>query len=138
MRSRCQMGTSGPAFDFSAGAGPPIPFAPWQTAHIWALARPAAASAEAGEEAAASASAAAIARAATCRDTTASALLGVADAVDRAGEVVADEQRPVLHHGHVDRTAAVDAVLVEPALGEDAASVGCAIRLERYEVDQGT
>src|SRR6185369_9410644 len=71
-------------------------------------------------------------------DTTEPALLRVADAVDRPGEVVAYEQRAVLHHRHVDRSAAVEAVLIKPALGEDGALVGRAIGFERDEVDQGT
>src|SRR5215471_2550462 len=33
MRSRSQMGTSWPFFDFNAGAGPPMPASPWQTTH---------------------------------------------------------------------------------------------------------
>src|SRR5437773_10357727 len=33
MRSRSQMGTSWPFFDFNAGAGPPMSSAPWQMLH---------------------------------------------------------------------------------------------------------
>src|SRR5215470_8670098 len=37
MRSRSQMGTSWPFFDFNAGAGPPMPASPWQTKHPFSL-----------------------------------------------------------------------------------------------------
>src|SRR5262249_23163240 len=33
MRSRSQMGTLWPFFDFNAGAGPPTPASPWQPTH---------------------------------------------------------------------------------------------------------
>src|SRR6516165_204803 len=37
MRSRSQMGTSWPFFDFNAGANSPMPASPWQTKHPFSL-----------------------------------------------------------------------------------------------------
>src|SRR5215813_10422108 len=37
MRSRSQMGTSWPFFDFNAGASSPMPASPWQTKHPFSL-----------------------------------------------------------------------------------------------------
>src|SRR5712672_3025105 len=39
MRSRSQMGTSWPFFDFNAGASSPMPASPWQTKHPFSLKR---------------------------------------------------------------------------------------------------
>src|SRR5881628_3360401 len=64
----------------------------------------------------------------------ASLLLLLADvrhAVDRAGEVVGNEERAILHHRDVHRAAAIRAgLVVEPAFGEDARGLRRSIGLE--------
>src|SRR6516165_3032488 len=45
-------------------------------------------------------------------------LLAVADAIDRAGPVVGDEDRPILGEDDVGRTAEIALVTFEPAGGE--------------------
>src|SRR5262245_44823295 len=53
----------------------------------------------------------------TSRATTVSKLSSVADAIDRPGVVVRDQQRAVLHLPRIDRSAP-DLVALQPTLGE--------------------
>src|SRR5262245_4106429 len=54
----------------------------------------------------------------------------VGDAIDRAGVVVGDEQRAVLHHLHVDRPADI-AVVLEEAGHERLERLDAAVTVER-------
>src|SRR5512134_3897561 len=115
-----------------------MPSIPW---HVWqatALRRPAAMSCASASTAitasAAKTAAASDAAAASGRRLIRSGLVG--DAVDRAGEVVGDQHRTVLHHRDIDGTAAIRSGCgVEPAFGEHLGLVGRAVRLQGDEVD---
>src|SRR5688500_387507 len=109
-----------------------MPLCPWPTTHAAAFERPACGSAATAPGATPSAIAAT-----SDNDVTGCRLLaGVADAVDRSGKVVRNQQRAVLHLRHVHRAAERDAgFLVEKAVGEYLGLVRRAVGLQRSEHD---